>query len=230
MKNLSDLSTTGETSQNGSSANDPQNGGVSTPHAMVNQSMAIVPMSGPGAPVAVPGPTTNLNIGMDYWGASAANIPAMRGKVPSTPVAGGIVAGGSRDSVQSQLWLQVNIVYFHITSIFFIIMIYVLSFCSVVIHLSSLKKFFISMRSVCFQVHKNLMDFNMLGYILFLMNLLKVDICLLDISTFYLISFLINGKSRYFVSNLFHFLISPLSILLLDILLVIYVDQIWFKI
>lgn len=70
----------------------------------------------------------------------------------------------------------------------------------------------------------------MLGYILFLMNLLKVDICLLDISTFYLISFLINGKSRYFVSNLFHFLISPLSILLLDILLVIYVDQIWFKI
>lgn len=96
----------GETSQNGSSANDPQNGGASTPHAMVNQSMAIVPMSGPGAPVAVPGPTTNLNIGMDYWGASAANIPAMRGKVPSTPVAGGIVAGGSRDSVQSQLWLQ----------------------------------------------------------------------------------------------------------------------------
>lgn len=96
----------GETSQNGSSANGPQNGGASTPHAMVNQPMAIIPMSAAGAPAAVPGPTTNLNIGMDYWGAPAANIPAMRGKVPSTPVAGGIVAGGSRDSVQSQLWLQ----------------------------------------------------------------------------------------------------------------------------
>ncbi|XP_020978425.1 bZIP transcription factor 16 isoform X2 [Arachis ipaensis] len=38
-----------------------------------------------GVPGAVPGPTT---------------------KVPSTAVAGGMVAAGSRDSVQSQLWLQ----------------------------------------------------------------------------------------------------------------------------
>ncbi|XP_048319625.1 bZIP transcription factor 16 isoform X2 [Ziziphus jujuba] len=53
----------------------------------------------------VPGPATNLNIGMDYWSAQAASpIPAMRGKVPSTPVAGGIVTAGSRDS--AQLWLQ----------------------------------------------------------------------------------------------------------------------------
>ncbi|KAF3951299.1 hypothetical protein CMV_023035 [Castanea mollissima] len=67
-----------EASQNGNSAHGPQNGGPNTPHAMVNPAMAMVPMSA---------------------------IPGMRGKVPSTPVAGGIVTG-SRDSVQSQLWLQ----------------------------------------------------------------------------------------------------------------------------
>lgn len=96
-----------EASQNGNSAHGPQNGGPNTPHAMVNPAMAMVPMSGAGAaPLAVAGPTTNLNIGMDYWGAPTSSaIPGMRGKVPSTPVAGGIVTG-SRDSVQSQLWLQ----------------------------------------------------------------------------------------------------------------------------
>lgn len=78
-----------------------QNGGSNT------QAMAVIPLAAAGAPGVVPGPTTNLNIGMDYWGASSA-IPAMRGKVPSTPVAGGLVAPGSRDSVQSQLWLQVS--------------------------------------------------------------------------------------------------------------------------
>ena len=99
-----------EASQNGNSAHGPQNGGPNTPHAMVNPAMAMVPMSGAGAaPLAVAGPTTNLNIGMDYWGAPTSSaIPGMRGKVPSTPVAGGIVTG-SRDSVQSQLWLQVNL-------------------------------------------------------------------------------------------------------------------------
>ncbi|KAF2308733.1 hypothetical protein GH714_014767 [Hevea brasiliensis] len=60
-----------------------------------------------GAPGVLPGPTTNLNIGMDYWGAPASStIPAIRGKVPATPVAGGIVTTGSRDTVQSQIWLQ----------------------------------------------------------------------------------------------------------------------------
>ncbi|KAB1216203.1 Transcription factor HBP-1a [Morella rubra] len=98
-----------EASQNGNSVHVPQNGGPNTPHAMVNQAMAMVPMSGAGAaPLAVAGPTTNLNIGMDYWGAPTSSaIPAMRAKVPSTPVAG--VVSGSRDSVQSQLWLQVDL-------------------------------------------------------------------------------------------------------------------------
>ncbi|KAK1569010.1 hypothetical protein Q3G72_031687 [Acer saccharum] len=97
----------GDASQNGSSMHGSQNGGSSTPHTMVNQTMAIMPMSAAGPPGAVPGPTTNLNIGMDYWGPPpSTNIPAIRGKVPSAPVAGGIVTAGSRDSVQSQLWLQ----------------------------------------------------------------------------------------------------------------------------
>ena len=97
--------TAGDASQNGNSAHGPQNGGPNTPHSMVNQTMAIVPITAPGAV----GPATNLNIGMDYWGApTASSVPGMRGKVPTTPVAGGIVTTGSRDSVQSQLWLQVT--------------------------------------------------------------------------------------------------------------------------
>ena len=74
---------------------------------MVNQTMAIMPIPASGA---VPGPTTNLNIGMEYWGSPASStIPSLRGKVPSTAVAGGgMVGAGSRDGVQSQLWLQVN--------------------------------------------------------------------------------------------------------------------------
>lgn len=94
-----------EASQNGSSANGTQNGGSNTSHTMMNQTMSIIQMS--GVPAAVPGPTTNLNVGMDYWGApTSSTVPAMRGKVPATQVAGGIVPTGSRDNVQSQLWLQ----------------------------------------------------------------------------------------------------------------------------
>ncbi|MED6220339.1 hypothetical protein PIB30_043947 [Stylosanthes scabra] len=96
-----------EPSQNGSSVHALQNGGLNTPHTVVNQTMSVIPITAAGTPGAVPGPTTNLNIGMDYWGTpTASNIPALRGKVPSTAVAGGMVAAGSRDSVQSQLWLQ----------------------------------------------------------------------------------------------------------------------------
>ena len=103
------VSVTGEASQNGSSAHGPQNGGPKAPHSTVNAAMPIVPISTVGAATAVPGPTTNLHIGMDYWGTPASStIPAMRGKVPSTPVAGGTVTPASRDSVQPQLWLQVH--------------------------------------------------------------------------------------------------------------------------
>ena len=57
------------------------------------------------APSGVSGPTTNLNIGMDYWGApTSSTLPALHGKVPSTAVAGGMVTSESRDSVI--LWMM----------------------------------------------------------------------------------------------------------------------------
>ncbi|XP_056687268.1 bZIP transcription factor 16 isoform X2 [Spinacia oleracea] len=96
-----------DASHSGNSAHVAQNGVLNAPHTMVNHAMAMVPMPGPGAPVPVSGPATNLNIGMDYWGAPASSpIQAMRGNVSSAPVATGIVPVGSRDNLQSQLWLQ----------------------------------------------------------------------------------------------------------------------------
>ncbi|XP_021768278.1 bZIP transcription factor 16-like [Chenopodium quinoa] len=96
-----------DVSQSGNSSVAAQNGVLNAPHTMVNHALAMVPMTAPGAPAPVPGPATNLNIGMDYWGAPASSpVPAMRGKVPSAPVTTGIVPAGSRDNLQSQLWLQ----------------------------------------------------------------------------------------------------------------------------
>ncbi|CAL5429464.1 unnamed protein product [Camellia sinensis] len=90
-----------EASQNGGAMHGSQNGGPNT-----HQTMAVMPMSAAGAPGAIPGPTTNLNIGMDYWGAATSSThPALRGKTPPAPVAGGMVTAGSRD-IQSQLWIQ----------------------------------------------------------------------------------------------------------------------------
>ncbi|KAL6533618.1 hypothetical protein OROHE_013451 [Orobanche hederae] len=94
-------------SQNGSSGHSSQNGGRNSSHTMVNQMTSMVPISAIGAVSGVPGPTTNLNIGMDYWGAAPSSaIPGMRGKVSANPVAGGMVTTGSRDNIQSQLWIQ----------------------------------------------------------------------------------------------------------------------------
>ena len=110
MNNFSIVCITTDASQNGGSAHVPQNGGHGTPNTIMNQTMSVVPISASGVPGALSGPTTNLNIGMDYWGAPTSSaIPAIRGKVPSTPVGGGMVSTGSRDAVQSQLWLQVNL-------------------------------------------------------------------------------------------------------------------------
>ncbi|XP_050212311.1 bZIP transcription factor 16-like isoform X2 [Mercurialis annua] len=96
-----------DASQNGGSAHGPQNGGQGIPNTIMNQTMAIVPIPATGAPGALPGPTTNLNIGMEYWGTpTSSTIPSIRGKVPPSQVAGGMVSTGSRDAVQSQLWLQ----------------------------------------------------------------------------------------------------------------------------
>ncbi|KAL6501783.1 hypothetical protein OROGR_026916 [Orobanche gracilis] len=96
-----------EPSQNGSSGHSSQNGGHNSSHTMVNQTPSMVPISAVGSVSGVPGPTTNLNIGMDYWGAAPSSaIPGMRGKVSANPVAGGMVTTGSRDNIQSQLWIQ----------------------------------------------------------------------------------------------------------------------------
>ncbi|KAM3397245.1 bZIP transcription factor 16 [Capsicum galapagoense] len=106
MKSAGGQDSAEEASQNGNSAHSSQNGGISAPHSLVNQTMAIMPMSAVGAG-GVPGPTTNLNIGMDYWNAAASpSIPAIHGKVPPASVAGGMVTAGSRDIVQSQMWIQ----------------------------------------------------------------------------------------------------------------------------
>ncbi|XP_047969495.1 bZIP transcription factor 16-like isoform X2 [Salvia hispanica] len=95
-----------EPPQSRGAPNNSQNGAS---HAIPNQAMAMVPIPAPavGAVSGVPGPTTNLNIGMDYWGgAQSCAMPGMRGKVPAAPVAGGIPPTASRENVQSQLWIQ----------------------------------------------------------------------------------------------------------------------------
>ncbi|KAJ0989914.1 hypothetical protein J5N97_008270 [Dioscorea zingiberensis] len=100
-----------EPSQDGTSARDPQNGvsRVSSQSAL-NQPLPIIPVAATGAPGGVAGPTTNLNIGMDYWGApAAAAITPIRGKVPATTVPGAVVPSGfvgSRENVPTEMWLQ----------------------------------------------------------------------------------------------------------------------------
>lgn len=101
----------GEASQNGSATHDSNDGIPHTSqHAVLNPTMAIMPVGPAGYPGGVPGPTTSLNIGMDYWGTpTQAAMPAIRGKVPSTPVAGAVVPhglGGSREIGQQDLWVQ----------------------------------------------------------------------------------------------------------------------------
>ncbi|CAL9101284.1 unnamed protein product [Musa acuminata var. zebrina] len=90
-----------ETSLNGTS-------GVIT--APSHQMMPIMPMLAAGVPAAVAGPTTNLNIGMDYWVAPTPSvIPPVRGKVPATTNAGATIPGtlvGSSEKVPSEIWLQ----------------------------------------------------------------------------------------------------------------------------
>ncbi|CAN6486609.1 unnamed protein product [Victoria cruziana] len=87
-----------------------QNGMAATSHSLINQNMSVLTIPPGGVPGAPPGPTTNLNIGMDYWaGAASTPISTMHGKLPSTPVTGQIVPSGlagTRDNIQSEVWLQ----------------------------------------------------------------------------------------------------------------------------
>lgn len=99
------LLASGEASQNGNAAHGSQSGGPNTHQSMVIQTMAIVPMS------AVSGHTTNLT-GMEYlYGANSSNIFAQIPRnVAFSSVSGGIVAAGSRESMQPQVWLQVFLI------------------------------------------------------------------------------------------------------------------------
>lgn len=74
-----------------------QNGASHSPsEGKLNQTMAIMPMPSSGP---VPSPTTNLNIGMDYWANTASSTPAIHGKVTPTTVTGAVVPG--------EQWIQV---------------------------------------------------------------------------------------------------------------------------
>nr|AAO06116.1 bZIP transcription factor ZIP1 [Hordeum vulgare subsp. vulgare] len=73
-----------------------QNGVSPSPsQAQLKQTSAIMqmPSSGP-----VPGPTTNLKIGMDYWANTASSSPALHGKVTPTAIPG--------DLAPTEPWMQ----------------------------------------------------------------------------------------------------------------------------
>lgn len=83
-----------EVSQSGT-AGESQNGVTRTPsQAMLSHQMAIVP-SPATPPGAIAGPTTNLNIGMDYWGAPSSSPVPIHGK------------GAAAPGAPSDHWLQV---------------------------------------------------------------------------------------------------------------------------
>ncbi|KAK1326087.1 hypothetical protein QJS10_CPA01g02966 [Acorus calamus] len=94
----------GETSQNGGALRGSQNGIAHTPsQSAINQPMSIMPMTVAGAPGGVAGPTTNLNIGMDYWGGPTPSPVPIRGKIPPQ-VAGSMIPAGQ--NIPPELWLQ----------------------------------------------------------------------------------------------------------------------------
>nr|QEO19175.1 putative bZIP transcription factor 16-like isoform X2 [Cymbidium ensifolium]QEO19180.1 putative bZIP transcription factor 16-like isoform X4 [Cymbidium ensifolium] len=85
--------------QNSSDAHGLQNGTARvSAQSMVGQAMTIVPMPTAAATC----PTTNLNIGMDFWGSTnPSSIPPIHGKVPATAVATPMIPGAP-----SELWMQ----------------------------------------------------------------------------------------------------------------------------
>jgi hypothetical protein len=66
-------------------AGSAQNGAShSSSHGVFNETMPLVPVQSGAVIGGVAGPATNLNIGMDYWGATGSSpVPAMRSKVAS---------------------------------------------------------------------------------------------------------------------------------------------------
>ena len=96
-----------EEAQKGSTAQTTSNEVTQTPSTpiVLNPTVPFVTIP-PGGLV---GPTTTLNIGMDYWGGSA-SVSAVRGKVPSAPSGAPFVPSrlaGSRDKVPPDPSIQV---------------------------------------------------------------------------------------------------------------------------
>lgn len=61
----------------------------SASQGMLNQTMSMVPIQSGAVIGGVAGPATNLNIGMDYWGATGSSpVAAIHGKAPSGSVRG----------------------------------------------------------------------------------------------------------------------------------------------
>lgn len=70
-----------DVNENGSAQNGVSH---SSSHGTFNKPMPLVPVQSGAVIGGVAGPATNLNIGMDYWGATGSSpVPAIRGKVPS---------------------------------------------------------------------------------------------------------------------------------------------------
>lgn len=75
---------------------------------MMNQGMEMIPISTASTPGGVGGPTTNLNMGMEYWSTSnlASPIPTMQGKMAVNTI--GVGLPGS-----SEHWVQIISWHFH---------------------------------------------------------------------------------------------------------------------
>ncbi|KAJ6845913.1 bZIP transcription factor 68-like [Iris pallida] len=88
--------------QNGTRSRSTQNGVPHPSQPMLTQHMPIIPIPATRVPGTVAGPTTNLNIGMDYWGATTPSpVPPIRPKGPATAIGGALVPGGP-----PELWMQ----------------------------------------------------------------------------------------------------------------------------
>lgn len=106
-------------------AGEAQNGfrqATSAP-SVFNQAMPFIAIP----PSAITGPTTTLNIGMDYMGGPVTPVPTIRGKAtPASPPANmhPTTNAGSRDVSQPDLWLQVITLFFqgiHFASIILVL-------------------------------------------------------------------------------------------------------------
>ncbi|PIA63721.1 hypothetical protein AQUCO_00201218v1 [Aquilegia coerulea] len=103
-------------SEKGSADAGVQNGGTTcSVSSGVSQTFPSQAVTNPGMvtnapPNSVPGPATNLNIGMDYWGGpTPPPVATGRAKLPTVQPPGAIVPSnvvGSRDGIPSELWIQ----------------------------------------------------------------------------------------------------------------------------